>query len=107
MVRLMLVLAPVMCVLSGIGVSATLNSYMKNLDSSKRDKKAKKADGTYPIKNEVSTRGLCLSFGSFHLTLTSLTCLDGVVIIRIYLCQQVTFSGANPVYKLSMSTDSG
>ena len=29
MVRLMLVLAPVMCILSGIGISAILNKYMK------------------------------------------------------------------------------
>lgn len=52
MVRLMLVLAPVMCILSGIGVSATLTTYMKNLDV-KKDKKSKRADATYPMKNEV------------------------------------------------------
>ncbi|MGH0144628.1 UNVERIFIED_CONTAM: hypothetical protein FKN15_005326 [Acipenser sinensis] len=34
MVRLMLVLAPVMCILSGIGVSQVLTTYMKNLDIS-------------------------------------------------------------------------
>merc|ERR1712012_1421596 len=33
-VRLMLVLAPVMCILSGITVSTTLSTYMKNLDAS-------------------------------------------------------------------------
>ena len=32
MVRLMLVLAPVMCVLAGIAVSASLSSYMKYFD---------------------------------------------------------------------------
>ena len=32
MVRLMLVLAPVMCVLSGIAVSSILSTYMKNLE---------------------------------------------------------------------------
>lgn len=53
MVRLMLVLAPVMCILSGIGVSAILSAYMRNLDSGRRDKKAKKIDSTYPLKNEV------------------------------------------------------
>ena len=53
MVRLMLVLAPVMCILSGIAVSATLHNYMKNLDVSRRDNKKKKADANYPIKNEV------------------------------------------------------
>uniref|UniRef100_A0A8C1WUV9 Dolichyl-diphosphooligosaccharide--protein glycosyltransferase subunit STT3A n=1 Tax=Cyprinus carpio TaxID=7962 RepID=A0A8C1WUV9_CYPCA len=53
MVRLMLVLAPVMCILSGIGVSQVLTTYMKNLDVSRPDKKSKKQqDSTYPIKNE-------------------------------------------------------
>ena len=67
MVRLMLVLAPVMCVLSGIAVSATLTTYMKNLDSTgaaaakaasltaDANKPKKKADHTYPMKNEVAT----------------------------------------------------
>uniref|UniRef100_A0A8C5B145 Dolichyl-diphosphooligosaccharide--protein glycosyltransferase subunit STT3A n=1 Tax=Gadus morhua TaxID=8049 RepID=A0A8C5B145_GADMO len=41
MVRLMLVLAPVMCILSGIGVSQVLTTYMKNLDVSRPDKKSK------------------------------------------------------------------
>ena len=51
----MLVLAPVMCILSGIGVSQVLSTYMKNLDISRPDKKSKKQqDSTYPIKNEVS-----------------------------------------------------
>lgn len=50
----MLVLAPVMCILSGIGVSQVLTTYMKNLDVSRPDKKSKKQqDATYPIKNEV------------------------------------------------------
>lgn len=55
MVRLMLVLAPVMCILAGIGVSATLNTYMKNLDSVHKDKKTKRHDANYPVKNEVAT----------------------------------------------------
>jgi len=56
MVRLMLVLAPVMCILAGIAVSATLNTYMKNLESNKREKKgSKKADTSYPLKNEVAS----------------------------------------------------
>lgn len=54
MVRLMLVLAPVMCILSGIAVSSTLTTYMKNLDVSRKDKKAKKVDSSYPVKNEVN-----------------------------------------------------
>lgn len=65
MVRLMLVLAPVMCILAGIGVSATLHTYMKNLDplfekkktdaaSTKKAAKKTQAELNYPIKNEVS-----------------------------------------------------
>ena len=44
MVRLMLVLAPVMCILSGIGISAILTTYMKNLEeaSSAANKEKKK-----------------------------------------------------------------
>jgi len=57
MVRLMLVLAPVMCILSGIAVSSTLTTYMKNLDVSRKDKKAKKVDSSYPVKNEVNVTG--------------------------------------------------
>ena len=55
MVRLMLVLAPVMCILSAIGISATLVTYMKNLESkdSKTDKKTKKIEDNYPKKSEV------------------------------------------------------
>ena len=55
MVRLMLVLAPVMCILSGIGMSSVLNTYLKNLDSSKTDKKIKKSDSEYyPKKSEIA-----------------------------------------------------
>merc|ERR1719234_1892905 len=35
MVRLMLVLAPVMCILGGIAVSSSLSTYMKYLDTEK------------------------------------------------------------------------
>lgn len=58
MVRLMLVLAPVMCILSGIAVSSTLTTYMKNLDACQhnKDKKVKKGgEINYPVKNEVAT----------------------------------------------------
>jgi len=58
MVRLMLVLAPVMCILAGIGVSGILTTYMKNIETpNKKDKKPKRADTTYPLKHEV---GGCL-----------------------------------------------
>lgn len=58
MVRLMLVLAPVMCVLGGIGMSAVLTTYMKNLDNpmKKERKSTKKIESNYPLKNEVSSR---------------------------------------------------
>lgn len=55
MVRLMLVLAPVMCILSGIAVSALLNTYMKQIDPSKNvDKKAKKLESNFVMKSEVN-----------------------------------------------------
>jgi len=70
MVRLMLVLAPVMCILSGIGVSQVLTTYMKNLDVSRSDKKTKKQqDATYPIKNEVAS-GMILVMAFFLITYT-------------------------------------
>ncbi|CAI8005578.1 Dolichyl-diphosphooligosaccharide--protein glycosyltransferase subunit STT3A [Geodia barretti] len=56
MVRLMLVLAPVMCILSGIAVSSILSTYMRNLDlfDEARTKKAKKVDPSYPVKSEIA-----------------------------------------------------
>ena len=54
MVRLMLVLAPVMCILSGIAISAVLFTYMRNLEASKADKKLKKSEDNYPKKSEVN-----------------------------------------------------
>nr|CAB3266666.1 dolichyl-diphosphooligosaccharide--protein glycosyltransferase subunit STT3A [Phallusia mammillata] len=57
MVRLMLVLAPVMCILASIGVNHILKTYMKNLDNVVvKDKKGRvKTDNTYPAKNEIAT----------------------------------------------------
>ncbi|KAK0053965.1 Dolichyl-diphosphooligosaccharide--protein glycosyltransferase subunit stt3a [Biomphalaria glabrata] len=62
MVRLMLVLAPVMCVLGGIGMSAVLTTYMKNLDNPMRKEKksVKKIESNYPLKNEIATCVVCL-----------------------------------------------
>lgn len=54
MVRLMLVLAPVMCILSGIGVSSMLTTYAKQLDSSQHDKKSKRFESNYFMRNEVA-----------------------------------------------------
>ncbi|XP_074656165.1 dolichyl-diphosphooligosaccharide--protein glycosyltransferase subunit STT3A-like [Tubulanus polymorphus] len=73
MVRLMLVLAPVMCIVSGIGISSILTTYMKNLDVSRRDKvkdKKKSEDSSYPIKNEVAT-GVILLLTLFLITYTT------------------------------------
>lgn len=57
MVRLMLVLAPVMCILGGIGASSLLSTYMKQIESGKVvDKKAKKFESNYVLKSEVSYR---------------------------------------------------
>ena len=55
MVRLMFVLAPVMCILSGIAVSSVLSTFMRNLDvvANKEKSKKQKGDTNYPIKNEV------------------------------------------------------
>lgn len=56
MVRLMLVLAPVMCILSGVAVSSTLNTYMRQVDPAKNvDKKAKKMENNFVLKSEVCT----------------------------------------------------
>merc|ERR1712226_1686688 len=62
MVRLMLVLAPVACILAGIGISSILSTYLKNLEVSSQpaskqvsNRRAKQGDPSYPIKNEVAT----------------------------------------------------
>jgi len=56
MVRLMLVLAPVMCILGAIGTNHIIGSYMKNLDSAAvKDKRGRvQTDKTYPAKNEMA-----------------------------------------------------
>lgn len=60
MVRLMLVLAPVMCILAGIAVSTALASQMKYLDAPRQssqtvsEKKQKKADTSIPFRSEVA-----------------------------------------------------
>lgn len=59
MVRLMLVLAPVMCILSGIAVSSSLSNQVKYLDAPKTsqaptDKRSKKAEASTPFRSEVA-----------------------------------------------------
>nr|CAH7736794.1 unnamed protein product [Callosobruchus chinensis]CAH7749426.1 unnamed protein product [Callosobruchus chinensis] len=57
MVRLMLVLAPIMCILSGITVSHLLTKFMKNVDQPKQveHKKYKKMEANSTLKNEIAT----------------------------------------------------
>ncbi|CAG5097593.1 Similar to STT3A: Dolichyl-diphosphooligosaccharide--protein glycosyltransferase subunit STT3A (Bos taurus) [Cotesia congregata] len=55
MVRLMLVLAPVMCILGGIGVSSLLLTYMKQLESNKIvEKKSRKFENNYVLRGEIA-----------------------------------------------------
>lgn len=58
MVRLMLVLAPVMCVLSGIAVSHLLSKYVKSVDAGSTKsfdpKKHKKLEQQPAVKSEVA-----------------------------------------------------
>ncbi|CAL1277929.1 unnamed protein product [Larinioides sclopetarius] len=63
MVRLMLVLAPVMCILSGIGVSSILTTYCKQLETVPQEKKAKRYGSNYFKKNEIAWSFIfCMSF---------------------------------------------
>merc|ERR1711936_984586 len=60
---LVLVLAPVACILAGIGISSTLSTYLKNLEVASKEpvkpasrRSAKQSgDPSYPIKSEVAT----------------------------------------------------
>ncbi|XP_025411065.1 dolichyl-diphosphooligosaccharide--protein glycosyltransferase subunit STT3A [Sipha flava] len=58
MVRLMLVLAPVMCILSGIGASSMLSTYMEQyIEGSSKvpEKKLKKNESSKSMKSEIAT----------------------------------------------------
>jgi len=70
MVRLMLVLAPVACVLSAIAVNATLEQWMKYLKPSRR---TKQVDASFPFQQETSYAvvlgvALMMIFFVFHCT---------------------------------------
>lgn len=56
MVRLMLVLAPVMCILSGIAVSHLLTKFMKNVDGKNvnEHRRNKKLESNLVLRNEIS-----------------------------------------------------
>lgn len=80
MVRLMLVLAPVMCILSGIGVSSLLSIYMRNLELFETRKKAKRHDSSYPVKSEIASfvvvlMTLFLMTYTFHCTWVGCTAI--------------------------------
>lgn len=77
MVRLMLVLAPVMCILSGIAVSHLLSKFMKNIEAKppteQHHKKSKKLESNFVLKTEISTAfvvviSLLLISYTFHCT---------------------------------------
>lgn len=72
MVRLMLVLAPVMCILSGIAVSSMLSTYMKQIDEVKTEKKKAKFEGNYFMRSEIATFFVCVM--SVFLVMYTLHC---------------------------------
>lgn len=72
MVRLMLVLAPVMCILSGIAVSHILSIFMRNLDIFDTKARKKKLDSSYPVKNEVA--GFVILMMTFFLVTYTFHC---------------------------------
>lgn len=67
MVRLMLVLAPIACVMAAIGISSTLETYMRFI----KPRRGKKKEQLYPIQQEISLLliggvSLLLVFYTFH-----------------------------------------
>ncbi|XP_045469822.1 dolichyl-diphosphooligosaccharide--protein glycosyltransferase subunit STT3A [Harmonia axyridis] len=75
MVRLMLVLAPVMCILGGIAVSHLLAKFMKNIEQQKpqESRKKQRLESNHILKNEISLSFVgivCVLFISytFHCT---------------------------------------
>ncbi|OAD62552.1 Dolichyl-diphosphooligosaccharide--protein glycosyltransferase subunit STT3A [Eufriesea mexicana] len=77
MVRLMLVLAPVMCILGGIGASSLLVTYMKQVERGKvSDKKSKKFESNYILRSEIATlfiTVMCILFFSYTIHCTWVT----------------------------------
>ncbi len=70
MVRLMLVLAPVACVLSAVAVSSTLETYMRYI---KPNPRRSKSDISFPVQKEISLViiagvAFMLVFYTFHCT---------------------------------------
>lgn len=77
MVRLMLVLAPVMCILSGIGVSSMLSTYMKQYiecNGKVPEKKTKKNENPSSMKSQVIL--IRISLIQYELLNSHYICLD-------------------------------
>lgn len=68
----MLVLAPVMCILSGIAVSHILSIFMRNLDIFDTKTRKKKLDNSYPVKNEIA--GFVILMMTFFLVTYTFHC---------------------------------
>lgn len=93
MVRLMLVLAPVMCILGGIGASALLLTYMKQIESGKvTDKKSKKFESNYVLRSEIATFFvivMCVLFFSYTFHCTWVT-------VEAYSSPSIVLSARSP-----------
>ncbi|XP_014208067.1 dolichyl-diphosphooligosaccharide--protein glycosyltransferase subunit STT3A [Copidosoma floridanum] len=93
MVRLMLVLAPVMCILGGIGASSLLLKYMKDMDSTKVvDKKAKKFESNYVLRSQIATLFvvvMCILFFSYTYHCTWVT-------VEAYSSPSIVLSARSP-----------
>lgn len=111
MVRLMLVLAPVMCILSGIGVSGLLSSFMKNLDVFSVRNKRKKVDANYPLKTEVAgfvviMLTMFLVGYTFHCTWVCHT-HSSIHHFMLYDCQVTSEAYSSPSIVLAASQHDG
>ncbi|PRD28202.1 UNVERIFIED_CONTAM: Dolichyl-diphosphooligosaccharide--protein glycosyltransferase subunit STT3A [Trichonephila clavipes] len=94
MVRLMLVLAPVMCILSGIGVSSVLTTYCKQLEIIPQDKKTKRYGSNYFKKNEIAC--------------AFIICMSGFLTAYMFHCTWVTSEAySSPSIVLSARSHDG
>ncbi|KAK9737641.1 Oligosaccharyl transferase STT3 subunit [Popillia japonica] len=96
MVRLMLVLAPVMCILSGIAVSHLLTKFLKHSETkhTHEHKKSKKLESNVVLKNEITA------------TYVGITCL--LLISYTFHCTWVTSEAySSPSIVLSARSHDG
>ncbi|XP_063724781.1 dolichyl-diphosphooligosaccharide--protein glycosyltransferase subunit STT3A-like [Symsagittifera roscoffensis] len=84
MVRLMLVLAPIMCVVGGIGISSILTLYMRNyIEQANKQSSTSKSSGSkkyssyndssYPAKGEIA--GAVIAFLTLFLSMYAMHCV--------------------------------